>query len=853
MSKPTWWNTFGCSATSVFFGHVKQCRVNTFDPPLLVNCHGRRQLELRSLTPDNPMNPSATCKSLSRSFGRLEFIATNRLCRFEKAASQCGLRVGVRVLLSCFLVTAAGTTLGQAQSYTFTNVTDTTEEFSGLFSPPQLNAGGTLQFSARLDNGHSGTFTKAAGGPTTTIVSTAPSFGGLASSGGSINASGTVAFQGDNPTVTPSQAIYTGAGGAHTLIAGNESTSPFSEFGSSGVEAINDSGTVAFYARHRASAGGGEGIFTRSGGTGPIITVADSTSGMFNQVSSQPSINAGGSVAFSAAGTTSAVGEGIFVVAPGGAVTTIADASDGLTSPATSSLNNSGTVVFLAFAGSVRGIYTGNGAALTTVANDSGDYRQFLFTPAINNNGMVVFNALLEDSRRGIFAGPDPVADKVIIVGDTLFGATVSDVTFFRGLNDNGDIAFLYSLENGVTGVALAAAMPAPPAITVTKIVGASTAIPGGTGNFTSLHSPAFAVIAAHPSIGSGNAVFLGAGSGGQQGIYRVIPSEPVIPGNPVKLADLNTAIPEGTGNFTGFFPQLSTHGGEAAVLATGAGGQQGIYRFIPTEPMTKVADLNTAIPDGTGNFTAFPLASPVISNGNVAFLGNGSGGQQGIYRVIPTEPTIPGEPVKVADLNTAIPSGSGNFTGFVGSPAISGNNVAFIANGSGGQQGVYVTIPTEPNIPGNPVKVADTATTMPGSADSFQFFESVSMDRSVVSAALAFVGGGTVGGDPMKGVYVSLIGPPIKVADFATSIPEGTGMFSDFGAVAFDPDAAGNPITASRSRLGRTARYLRAVRRHAPQGGRLGRLARRQDAGLVQPGHERPRLGRSDFRRHVH
>lgn len=43
---------------------------------------------------------------------------------------------------------------------------------------------------------------------------------------------------------------------------------------------------------------------------------------------------------------------------------------------------------------------------------------------------------------------------------------------------------------------------------------------------------------------------FRGAGAGGQQGIYRVLSNGP-----PIKVADLNTAIPGGTGNFTSFIP----------------------------------------------------------------------------------------------------------------------------------------------------------------------------------------------------------------------------------------------------------------------------------------------------------
>ena len=65
------------------------------------------------------------------------------------------------------------------------------------------------------------------------------------------------------------------------------------------------------------------------------------------------------------------------------------------------------------------------------------------------------------------------------------------------------------------------------------------------------------------------------------------------------------------------------------------------------------IADKNTAIPGGSGNFTSF--YHPSLDGGNVAFQGTGSG-QSGIYTDI-------GGLGVVADLNTAIPGGSGNFT----------------------------------------------------------------------------------------------------------------------------------------------------------------------------------------------
>jgi hypothetical protein len=99
------------------------------------------------------------------------------------------------------------------------------------------------------------------------------------------------------------------------------------------------------------------------------------------------------------------------------------------------------------------------------------------------------------------------------------------------------------------------------------------------------------------------------------------------------------------------------------------------------------------AIPDGAGTFTNFPYA-PAIDAGNVAFLGTGAGGQQGVYfRTRPVDPCR-----LIADLSTPIPGGTGNFTGFAGAPDVSGEAVAFFGTGAGGQQGVYFrTTPIDP------------------------------------------------------------------------------------------------------------------------------------------------------------
>src|SRR5436853_5385263 len=107
--------------------------------------------------------------------------------------------------------------------------------------------------------------------------------------------------------------------------------------------------------------------------------------------------------------------------------------------------------------------------------------------------------------------------------------------------------------------------------------------------------------------------------------------------------------------------------------------------------------DTSTTILGGTGTFTDFPTA-PAINYGNVAFMGLGSGGQIGLYLKL-SQYSIPTDPYKVmADLNTPIPGGTGNFTDFaLTNLSLIDTSLTFIASGSGGQLGVYVANPSDP------------------------------------------------------------------------------------------------------------------------------------------------------------
>ncbi|HEY9302048.1 MAG TPA: choice-of-anchor tandem repeat NxxGxxAF-containing protein, partial [Phormidium sp.] len=232
----------------------------------------------------------------------------------------------------------------------------------------------------------------------------------------SINNVGTVAFLQEISRFSGLTTILTGKESVEGVIA---STRFYTEPPAAGVfenisaPMINDQGTVAFSADVYQSDSFyddlSSGIFTGNGtrDNGEIITntIADSN-GAFNRFS-DPSINNSGTVAFSA------------VLDTGGS-----------------------------------GVFTGNGTTTTTIADSSGAFNSFFGTPSINDFGTVAFLAGLDAGGSGIFTGNNPLKDKVILTGDTLFGSTVQELSFYReGLNNSGQVAFFASLANGTSGI----------------------------------------------------------------------------------------------------------------------------------------------------------------------------------------------------------------------------------------------------------------------------------------------------------------------------------------------------------------------------------------------------------------
>jgi len=343
---------------------------------------------------------------------------------------------------------------------TFTNIIDSTSPYTD-FAGPSLNNNGVVAFYAQIKSGGYGIFSSN-GSTTTTIADTTGSSFGNVYGTPSINDSGFVAFTGAG---TAGAGIFAGAGGAVTPIAVPGSMFAGLPVGFGGTTSINNSGVAGFEGDLTA---GGSGVFAGNGTTTTTIALTGST---FRGFGSYPSINQSGIVAFEAGLVP--VGAGIFT-GNGGAIKTIADTSGNIAQPYNPSINDSGTVAFKA--GLTSGdfaILAGNGGPLQTVASTAdGKFSNFA-DPSINKSGDIAFFANLVSGGSGIYIGPDPAVDKVIATGDPLFGSTVTDLYFWRtGLNDQDQLAFYYSLSDGVQGLAVAnlSSVPEPSTLTLAAI-----------------------------------------------------------------------------------------------------------------------------------------------------------------------------------------------------------------------------------------------------------------------------------------------------------------------------------------------------------------------------------------------
>jgi hypothetical protein len=249
-----------------------------------------------------------------------------------------------------------------------------------------------------------------------------------------------------------------------------------------------------------------------------------------------------------------------------------------------------------------------------------------------------------------------------------------------------------------------------------------------------------------------------------------------------IKVADTSTAVPNGTGNFVTFSNMVSVDAqGRVGFVENNGPTNNGVY-FWDSGTLTRVADLNTAIPSGTGNFTGFSFFGNDMADGRLIFRGNGSSSQAGLYLFDASGSTL----TKIADTSTSIPGGTGNFTSF-GTGFISGSNYATIASGSSGQQGIYVT-------DGSTVtKIADKNSTVPDIGGTYSWSSQLGFDGSSLSF-WANISGGSQPGNIIGGYNGSSL---VTLVTTGTTAPGFGTNFTSFGAA---PDLEGATVYFSGS-----------------------------------------------------
>jgi hypothetical protein len=338
-------------------------------------------------------------------------------------------------------------------SYTFTTIADT-REFFRSFSPtiPALNQSGEVVFWAALQAGGEGIFTGTGSGRPLTLYDTQGDFSELGIFP-TLNNTGQVAFratlkpgEGGNNTsqviipegLKPGECgIFVGnLGGPATFVLNSRNPCDLTDVSS--FLSINDQGAVVFKE------------------DGPRVHDYHLSRILLNNGATLTSVYGPTDL-----GTTDLplIVNNSGLVAPyglpAGATAVLQECG-----PFTS-LNDNGVVA----CGDSEGVFTINGALVTSIANTQSPFGAHGFFPysiSINNHNTIAFSATLQAGGAGIFTGDGRVTDQVITTGDPLLSSTVVALRFLgvKALNDNGQVTFLALLADGTEGIFRADPLP---------------------------------------------------------------------------------------------------------------------------------------------------------------------------------------------------------------------------------------------------------------------------------------------------------------------------------------------------------------------------------------------------------
>jgi len=274
-----------------------------------------------------------------------------------------------------------------------------------------------------------------------------------------------------------------------------------------------------------------------------------------------------------------------------------------------------------------------------------------------------------------------------------------------------------------------------------------------------------------------------------------------------------NSPIPGGIGNFTSFAPNpvgFSDFGASFLANGSAASGNTGIFTTTAgnaTNPSAVVTNA-TAFPGG-GTFGAIGI--PTVAHATTYFTGGPAAGSYG--GVFSREMSFGGGILTVADFNTPIPNGSGNFSSF--SDPVYGNTVPtsygsgggftdIAFNGqNGGRFGIYR------QTGGTIARVVDNTVTPPSGTGPFTAFSNTpAIYGHDVGANVAFYGKSP----GRAGIYTAKNGVVIRMADTTTAVPGGTGTFANFLVGGTTPTAVsvvnGNVVFQGTDSVGKVGVY---------------------------------------------
>ena len=290
--------------------------------------------------------------------------------------------------------------------FEITPIADTSGEFHD-FAPfvPAVNDAGTVAFQATLLGGMSGVFIGGTGTvPTMLLMATDP-YSSICSHP-DIDASGGIVCYADLPT--GERAVVVSADGRAKTVA--------LDAGPLGPT-INDHGTVAFRTER---VGASSDIQLANG---DALTRIASTGDGFSAFHGLPAINGSGGIAFRA----DLIGGGSAIcVAREAQVAAVAETGSTFDAlgqfPVLADDGLVGTVARLV--NGISGVFVLSGDDLEAVLDTTGAFESFRGV-LLTGDGSVFFYGTPRGGELGIFSGPDPSQDRILGIGDPLYGSTI--------------------------------------------------------------------------------------------------------------------------------------------------------------------------------------------------------------------------------------------------------------------------------------------------------------------------------------------------------------------------------------------------------------------------------------------